>query len=79
MCLSFKILNLFRILSAWGSSNYRPYAPFLDEVATHVKNCHFGDYYLVFFFPTGKNDKMVHDVVIHNYFMVILFVKQIYK
>ena len=43
MCLSFKILNLFGILS--GSSNYRPSAPFLYEVASHVKNCHFGDYY----------------------------------
>ena len=26
-------------------SNYRPSAPFLYEVASHVKNCHFGDYY----------------------------------
>ena len=24
--------------------NYRPFAPFLYEVASHVKNCHFGDY-----------------------------------
>ena len=45
MCLSFKILNLFGILSSWGSSNYRPSAPFLYEVASHVKNCYFGDYY----------------------------------
>ena len=45
MCLSFKILNLFGILSPWGSSNYRPSAPFLYEVASHVKNCHCGDYY----------------------------------
>ena len=28
-----------------GSSNYRPSAPFLYEVASHVKNCHFGNYY----------------------------------
>ena len=28
-----------------GSSNCRPSAPFLYEVASHVKNCHFGDYY----------------------------------
>ena len=34
---SFKILNLFRTLSSWGSSNYRPSAPFLYEVASHVK------------------------------------------
>ena len=45
ICLSFKILNLFGMLSSWGSSNYRPSAPFLYEVASHVKNCHFGDYY----------------------------------
>ena len=45
MCLSFKFLNLFGMLSSWGSSNYRPSAPFLYEVASHVKNCHFGDYY----------------------------------
>ena len=45
---SFKILNLFGILlSPWGSSNYRPYAPFLHEVASHVNNCHFGDYYII--------------------------------
>ena len=33
------------MLSSWGSSNYRPSTPFLYEVASHVKNCHFGDYY----------------------------------
>ena len=38
-------MNLFGMLSSWGSSNYRPSAPFLYEVASHVKNCHFGDYY----------------------------------
>ena len=42
---SFKILNLFRTLSSWGSSNYRPSAPFLYEVASHVKNFHSGHYY----------------------------------
>ena len=36
---------LFGMLSPWGSGNYRPYAPFLYEVASHVKNCHFGAYY----------------------------------
>ena len=40
--LSFKILNLFRTLSSCGSSNYRPSAPFLYEVANHIKNCHSG-------------------------------------
>ena len=44
-CLSFQILNLFRTLSSWGSGNYRPSAPFLYEVASHVKNCHSGHYY----------------------------------
>ena len=44
--LSFKILNLFTTLSTWGSSSYRPSAPFLYEVASHVKkNCHSGHYY----------------------------------
>ena len=40
-----KILNLFRTLSSWGSGNYRPSAPLLYEVASHVKNCHSGHYY----------------------------------
>ena len=34
-------LNLFRTLSSWGSSNYRPSAPFLYEVASHVKKLPF--------------------------------------
>ena len=38
------------MLSSWGSSNYRPPAPFLCEVASHVKNCHFGDYYYYIMF-----------------------------
>ena len=29
------------IFSPWGSSNYGPPAPFLYEVASHVKNCRF--------------------------------------
>ena len=50
-CLSFKILNLFRTLSSWGSSNYRPSAPFLYDVASHdhVKNCHSGHYYYYYY------------------------------
>ena len=40
-----QILNLFWILSSWGSGNCRPSAPFLYEVLSHVKNCHFSDYY----------------------------------
>ena len=35
------------MLSSWGSSNYRPFAPFLYEVASHVKNCHFGDIIII--------------------------------
>ena len=48
---SFKILNLFGMLSTWGSSNYRPSAPFLYAVASHVKHCHFdfGEYYYYYF------------------------------
>ena len=37
MCLSFKILNLFGILSRWGNSNYRPSALFFYEVASYVE------------------------------------------
>ena len=36
-CLSFQILNLFRTLSSWGSGKYRPSAPLIYEVASHVK------------------------------------------
>ena len=35
---------IWNIVHAWGSSNYRPSAPFLYEVASHVKNYHFGNY-----------------------------------
>ena len=31
------LLNLFTTLSSWGSDNYRPSAPLLYEVASHVK------------------------------------------
>ena len=41
ICLSFLILNLFRTLSSWWSGNYRPSAPFLNEVASHVKKLQF--------------------------------------
>ena len=40
-CLSCQILNLFRTLSSWGSENYRPSAPLLYEVASHVKQLPF--------------------------------------
>ena len=33
------------MLSPWGSSNYRLFAPSLYEVASHVKNCHFWRFY----------------------------------
>ena len=36
-----KILNLFRTFSSWGSSHYRPSAPLLYEVASHVKKLPF--------------------------------------
>ena len=60
--MPFQILNLFRTLSSWGRGNYRPSAPLLYEVASHVKQqyCHSGHYYLsvaylfcsvYFFFP----------------------------
>ena len=41
ICLSFPILNLFRTLSSWGSINYKPSAPLLYEVASHVKQLPF--------------------------------------
>ena len=40
-CISFQILNLFRTLSSRGSGNYRPSAPLLYEVASHVKQLPF--------------------------------------
>ena len=43
-------MNLFGILSPRASSNYRPSAPFLYEVASHDKNCHFGDYYYYYYY-----------------------------
>ena len=39
--VSFKILNSFRTLSSWGNGNYRPSAPLLYEVASHVKQLPF--------------------------------------
>ena len=43
-------MNLFRKLSSWGSGNYRPSAPFLYDVASHVKNCHSGRYYYYYYY-----------------------------
>ena len=40
-CLSFKILNILRTLSSWASDHYRPSAPLLYEVASHVKQLPF--------------------------------------
>ena len=40
-CLSFQILNLFRTLSSWGSITYKPSAPLLYEVSSHVKQLPF--------------------------------------
>ena len=51
--LSFKILNIFRTFSSWGSSNYRPSAPLLYEVASYVKNCHSGHYYYLLLMITS--------------------------
>ena len=48
-CLSFQILNLFRTLSSWGSGNYRPSAPLLYEVASHVKQLPFRPILSLFF------------------------------
>ena len=43
------IVFLFGTLSPWGSSNYRPSAPFLYEVASHVKKVPFRPLLLVLF------------------------------
>ena len=40
-------------------SFYRPSVPFLYEVANHVKNCHFGDYYYYFDFISASHKKPV--------------------
>ena len=51
ICLSFQILNLFRTLSSWGSIHYRPSAPLLYEVASHVKKKrHSGQYYYYYYY-----------------------------
>ena len=39
------ILNLFRISLCGEAINYRPYASPSFDVASHIKNCHFGHYY----------------------------------
>ena len=49
ICLSFQNLNLFRTLSSWVSGNYRPSAPLLYEVASHVKQLPFRPLLLLFF------------------------------
>ena len=61
-------MNLCRTLSSWGSSNYRPSAPFLYEVASHVKNCHSGHYYYYYYSypwitPTVRNLQRKRDYV----------------
>ena len=58
-CLSFQILNLFRTLSSWGCGNYRPSAPFLYEVASHVKNCHSGHYYYYYYWYAPRRNLQV--------------------
>ena len=50
-CLSIQILNLFRTLSSWGSGNYRPTAPLLYEVASHVKKLPFRPLLLLLSMP----------------------------
>ena len=39
------ILNLFRISLYGEVVNYRPFASPSFDIASHVKNCHFGHYY----------------------------------
>ena len=48
ICLSFQILNLFRTLCSWGSINYRPSAPLLYEVASHVQKLPFRPIFIWF-------------------------------
>ena len=41
------IPNLFRISLCGEAINYIPYASPSFEVASHIKNCHFGYYYYI--------------------------------
>ena len=52
-CLSLQILNLFRTSSSWGSVNYRPSAPLLYEVASHVKQLPFRPLLLLYLAETS--------------------------
>ena len=56
----FKILNLFRTLSSWGSSNYRPSAPFLYGVASHVKKLPFRPLLLLYVVSADSNHLLGH-------------------
>ena len=47
------ILNLIRISLRGEAVNYRPFASSSFEVASHVKNCHFGDYYYYIMYWKG--------------------------
>ncbi len=69
-CLSFQILNLFRTLSSWGSSNYRPSAPLLYEVASHVKKLPFRPLLLLFRYTVISNISTIVAVVVCFIFKV---------
>ena len=43
-----------------GSSNCRPSAPFLYEVASHVKNCHFGVIIILLLLVTTRNSDAIY-------------------
>ena len=55
--------------SMWGSSNYRPSAPFLYGVASHVKNCHSGHYYYYYVATYfGKVEELNNPLHVMSYF-----------
>ena len=60
MCPSFEILNSFGTFSSWESGKLQAIRAFpLYEVASHVKNCHFGDcyyyyYYYYYYYSGGR-------------------------
>ena len=77
-CLSFQILNLFRTLSSWGSDNYRPSAPLLYEVASHVKQLPFRPLWLLLNLNGNTcKQQLINGITIFNllyfYIMYVIF------
>ena len=60
-CVFSQLLNYFIILSSWGSIKLQAICaiPLYYEVASHVKNCHFGRYYYLYYYIHRKRNTIV--------------------